>query len=164
MKMKLIIMAALIPLCMGADSCSTKTADTEQSKQTEKIMEEMNAQVGMPAIVNFNEKRIAKEIFELRDDAKLTTFTYIVDMNGKKHLLCKSMGYGLPYSVQYTNPERVAINRSNWGVTLPQPDPNGLFMPDGLSATWVLCLDPESGQSKPLYVEPQIIVSPFALE
>ena len=166
---KALQVSATLSICMiaflslGADRCREKSADTEQAAQTEKIMEEMNSAVGMPAIINFNEKRIAKEIFELRDDAKLMTFTYIVDMNGQQHLLCKSMGYGLPYSVQYTNPMRVAWPGSGGYLAMPQPDPNGLFMPDGLSATWVLCIEPESGEAKPLYVEPQIIVSPFAL-
>ncbi len=156
-------LALLLVFCMGAD-CNSTTADDEQRVQTESLMEEMNAQVGMPAIKNFNEKRIAKQIFELRDDAKLMTYTYIVDMNGHQHLLCKSMGYGLPYSVQYTNPQRIAKSNSYGHVTLPQPDPNGLFMPDGLSATWVLCIAPGTKKSTPVYVEPQIIVSPFPLE
>jgi len=29
-------------------------------------------------------------------------------------------------------------------TTIPQPDPNGLFMPDGLSATWLMMIDPET--------------------
>jgi hypothetical protein len=35
-------------------------------------------------------------------------------------------------------------------------------MPDGLSATWVMLKGPD-GKVKPVYIEPQIIVSPFKL-
>ena len=44
-----------------------------------------------------------------------------------------------------------------------KPEPNGLFMPEGLSATWLLMIDPKTNEPRPVYVEPQIIVSPFPL-
>ena len=46
---------------------------------------------------------------------------------------------------------------------LPQADPNGLFMPSGLSATWLLLIDPKTGDPVPTYVENEIIVSGFPL-
>ena len=65
--------------------------------------------------------------------------------------------------MQYTNPE-VEVYRYQGGYgTLPQADPNGLFMPDGLSATWILLKDPKTGDARPTYVEPSIVVSPFKL-
>ncbi len=87
-------------------------------------------------------------------------------MNGELIFIGRCVGYGLPYSVQYTNPERVA-HRENYGSgsfgTMPQADPNHLFMPSGLSATWLMMVDPSTGDARPVYVEPQIIVSPFPL-
>lgn len=44
-----------------------------------------------------------------------------------------------------------------------QPEPNGLYMPDSTSATWVICLG-EDGDLDPVYVEPQIIVSLTPME
>jgi len=35
-------------------------------------------------------------------------------------------------------------------------------MPDGLSATWLMMID-KDGKSRPVYIEPEIIVSPFPL-
>ena len=46
---------------------------------------------------------------------------------------------------------------------VPQADPNGLFSPASADGTWVMCLNPETNQAAPLYVEPRIIVSPFEL-
>lgn len=40
---------------------------------------------------------------------------------------------------------------------------NGLFMPQGLSATWLMMIDPQTNEPRPVYVEPEIIVSPFPL-
>jgi hypothetical protein len=52
---------------------------------------------------------------------------------------------------------------STGNVTLPQPEPNGLFMPAAADGTWVMCLDPKDKAVKPVFVEPRVIVSPFPL-
>lgn len=155
-KMFCIMMVCSLALA----GCIDEKTDVKQRKQTEKMTAEANRQVGMPGISNFTERKFAKLILELRD-TKVTTFTYIVDLEGRLHFLCNSIGYGLPYSVQFTNPEK-RISRNAQTGTIPQPDPNGLFMPDGLSATWVLCDDGKGGVS-PIYSEPALLVSPFKL-
>jgi len=163
--MKFTTILALIPLVF-LTACDEKAPGTDgvQAQQTENALAEANLQVGYPNIINFTERKLAKSILELRDSEGLATWTYIVDMHGKLHFLTESIGYGLPYSVQFTNPEKVVHKRiGNGGSfgTLPQADPNGLFMPNGLSATWILASTPEG--PKPIYVEPQILVSPFPL-
>ena len=156
--------AMIVSVIIGTIACDTQSkTDSVQAKATEQMMAEANAQVGMPDIINFTELRSAKDILELRDKPELATFTYLVDMNGNLRPLCKSIGYGLPYSVQFTNPMKTRRAYQGGYEILPQPDPNGLFMPSGLSATWVLCMDPNTGQVEPLYVEPEIIVSRFEL-
>ena len=122
-------------------------------------------QVGMPAIVNFAEKRMMKDILEMRD-RNIPTTTYIVDMNGKLHKICDSMGFGLPYATQYTNPQR-ALRYSelpeHGNLALPQADPNGLYSPASADGTWVQCIDPKTKKATVLYIEPHVIVSPFPL-
>ena len=143
------------------------SADVRQANRTKKAMAEADRQIGMPAIVNFQERRLMKQILELRDQEDLICYAYVVNLNGDLVFLGKCLGYGLPYSVQYTNPERVQKGGSHgggyWGLAIPQPDPNGLFMPEGLSATWLMLLDKKTGEPRPVYVEPEIVVSPFAL-
>lgn len=136
-------------------------ADQTQKRQTEQLRREAASQVGMPAIVNFAELRDAKENYELRDTPQ-PTIAYLVSLDGKLHKLCDSIGYGLPYGVQFTNPQRV--DSYNHSITLPQPEPNGLFMPEGAEGTWVKCLDPADKKLKTVYVEPRVIVSPFPLQ
>lgn len=153
--------------CLGIVACTGcepgPTADRAQARETEKMAAEAHRQVGMPDITRFQEKKLARDIYELRDRADLPTWTYIVDMHGKLHLLGQSIGYGLPYSVQFTNPERRIRLSAGGGYIMPQPEANGLFMPDGLSATWILLVDPDGGDPRPVYVEPQILVSPFPI-
>lgn len=161
---KTIGLAIMAVVCMGADECSqAPTADVEQSRQTRQLQAEAQAQVGMPDMFNWTERRQMKDILELRDQPELVTFTYIVNMDGDLLPLCQSLGYGLPYSVQYTSPAYHLQEPNGGDLAMPQPDPNGLYMPDGLSATWVLCVDPETGEPDPVYVEPSIIVSRFEL-
>ena len=157
------ILIAILTLCstglLGASSC--ESPDSRQAAQTEQIMNEVNSRLGLPGITNYTEKRFSKLIFELRDH-EVSTWSYYMDMHGKLHFLCKSIGYGLPYSTQYTNPER-RVGNTNGGVTLPQPDPNGLFMPDGVAATWIACANPDGGAPSVVYWEPDLIVAPFPL-
>lgn len=163
MKHSFLILVAAFALC----SCEEFEADSnkEASRKQEQIMREVNAEVGMPAITNFQEKKIAKMIFELRDREDLICYAYIVNhMTGKLVFVGKCMGYGLPYSTQYTNPMKTV--EGHWKeqfATIPQADPNGLFMPEGLSATWLMMIDPDTNEPRPVYLEPEIVVSPFKL-
>ena len=160
---KILIVALSLTFLAGNSKCSgSKSTDVEQRRQTEAMVAEAQRQTGMPNIKNFTEKKFAKMIYELRDQ-EITTYSYFMDMNGKLHFLCESIGYGLPYSVQYVNPERPGYYRNVGAYTLPQPEPNGLFMPDSLSATWILCSD-KKGNIHPVYSEPALIVSPFPLD
>lgn len=144
-----------------------KSADTIQRAQTEQSLREAVSQVGMPAIKNFQELKQAKMIFELRDREKFICHAYLFNEREGKigQYLGKCLGYGLPYSVQFTNPEKVIVRKGHQSisaVTIPQADPNGLYMPQGLSATWLTLLD-EDGTPHVTYIEPQIIVSPVKL-
>ena len=168
MKKCMLLMMVMSLLLVGCGPTSS-TSDGKMTEQTELAMKEMNAQIGMPAIKNFQERKLAKMIFELRDQSDLITYAYIVSWEGKLIFIGKCIGFGLPYSVQYTNPQKMVnrygqpITSSGWDPhVLPQADPNGLFMPSGLSATWLMMID-KKGDARPVYIEPQIIVSPFPL-
>ena len=154
---KLALVAVLgTMLLAGCDETSTQV---ERRKQEELSMRGVQ-EVGMPAITNFAEKRMMKDIIELRDQNTPTT-TYIVDLNGNRHKLCDSVGFGLPYATQYTNPQRWA---GDHGAVIAQADPNGLYSPASAEGTWVLCVNPKTKKAAPLYIEPRIIVSPFPLD
>lgn len=159
---------------LGCPPIEENNADNIQAQQTKEAMSEANRQIGMPAITNYQERKLAKMIFELRDKEDFVCHAYLVNqLDGSiGQYLGPCIGYGLPYSVQFTNPQRVmdvdvemgrdTYNDNGRYQVVPQPDPNGLFMPEGLSATWLMLLD-KDGEPHPVYIEPEIIVSPFPL-
>jgi len=158
----ILSLTALLAGCLEEEPTSSQIERRQQEQMTLQAVQS----VGMPAITNFAEKRMMRDILELRDRSVATT-TYIVDMNGNRHKLCNSVGYGLPYATQYTNPQmpqRAGANGSYSVYVLPQADPNGLYSPASADGTWVLCVNPQTGKPVPLYIEPRIIVSPFPLD
>ena len=153
-----------VALLNGCVTSTAPTADIRQAAATRMALAEADRQIGMPDITRYTERKLAKDILELRDK-EITTYCYIVNLNGELIFLGEAIGFGLPYSVQFTNPIiPLKVHTSGGGVAieLPQADPNGLFMPGGLSATWIMLKGPD-GKVHPVYMEPEIIVSPFPL-
>lgn len=166
MKKLFIAVSAIVFASCEINTDALKNSDEQTAHKQEQMMKEANSELGMPAITNFQEKKLAKMIMEQRDREDLVCYAYIVNqMTGKLVFLGKCLGYGLPYSTQYTNPMKTVSSWESSGYCeqLPQADPNGLFMPEGLSATWLMMIDPENGEPRPVYLEPEIIVSPFKL-
>lgn len=150
------------------------SADRKQAEATQKMLGEAQRQVGMPNITNFQQRKLMKWIFELADRTDLVTYTYTKNIQGQFIFMGKSMGFGVPFSAQYTNPKRIydiereggAVQKSHDNGELqivPQADPNGLFMPTSSSATWVIMIDPETGKPDPQYFEPEIVVTPYPM-
>lgn len=164
---KILIILLVVVVILSFTGCGLETEaesniDAKQKEETERLMAEMNNQIGLPDITNFFEKKMAKEIFELRDDSNLITYAYITNLDGKFIYLGTCIGYGLPYSVQYTNPQKLvdADLGEGWGdIAIPQSDPNGLFMPEGLSATWLMLINEQTGDREIIYCEPEIVVT-----
>jgi hypothetical protein len=143
------------------------TADDEQTQQTETMMLEAHRQTGMPDIINYQQKKLMKMIYELCDKEDLICYAYMFsDYQGKLIYIGKCIGFGIPFSAQFSNPERElypgGYNRGFGAI--PQPEPNGLFMPTSSSATWLIMIDPETKEPRPVYFEPTIVVSPFKLQ
>lgn len=172
MKMKNIVFLIIGLIALIMTSCDTSqkpSADKEQQVQTERAMQESNRQVGMPAVINFQEKKNLKWIYELCDQENLICHVYLFnEMKGEiGQYLGECIGYGIPYSTQFSNPQRLengGYSGSYWAVGMPQAEPNGLFKPEGLSATWIIMIDPSTKKPRPVYIEPMIIVSPFKLK
>lgn len=161
--MKYFLMILSVTILFGCNE-RLSTADEKDRFQQEQLLKEGQAQTGMPSIKNFKEKKLLKMILELRDDEKLITFVYIVDLNSNLHFLGKAIGYGIPYATQYTNPLKTIEGLTRGEFTaIPQADPNGLFSPASAEGTWVLMIDPTTKDPHPVYIEPRVIISPFPL-
>jgi hypothetical protein len=167
--------AALLGLATAANAgfwdAEPNSTDEAVAEQMERLLAEGERQTGLPGITSFTERRAVRYLYELRDQPEYQTYTYLfVPMTGTLVKLCDSIGYGINASIQYSNPEKTVDQgpRFEHGyMTMPQAEPNGLFMPEGLAATYVLCIntgpDAEAEPVKAVYIEPEIIVSPFEL-
>lgn len=170
---KALLLLLLVIVFVGCEYTVTETADSIETKKTEQAMKEASSQIGMPAIVNFQEKKLLKWIYELCDKEDMICYAYLYNSYSGKvgQYLGKCMGYGIPYSTQFSNPQKlvdvtkfgIQSYQANDSAVIPQSEPNGLFKPEGLSATWLIMIDPATKKPRPVYVEPEIIVSPFKL-
>ena len=81
---------------MGADSgCGSSgppTSDQVAQQQQETNLSHAVRDVGMPAITNYTEKRLVKQLYEMRDDPKLVTYTYLQGIDGRLTCLGQSIG------------------------------------------------------------------------
>lgn len=143
------------------------SVDKAITEQQEKLMKEAERATGLPAITNFTERRMVKWLYELRDQPNYRTYTYLVTMQGKLIKFCDSVGYGINASIQYSNPEKMVHDYGMDGRSAAftkQAEPNALFTPDGLAATYVMCVDNTTDDVRAVYIEPEIVVSPFPLD
>jgi hypothetical protein len=170
------VLVCTIPFLGANGGCERQpTSDDIQAAQQEKLLSEGTKQVGMPAIKNFRERKILKDILEMRDQEGLVTYAYLENvipvvipghtcLGGKLTYYGQAVGYGLPYATQFTNPSKIEASAHEVGYAiLPQADPNGLFSPSSAEGTWLLMKDPNSDKVLPDYVEPKVIVKPFRL-
>lgn len=176
MKQRMFVIAGFIAIVLVAAACAPQpTANDTQRDRQNKLLEEGAAQVGMPAIKNFREQKLLKEIYEMRDQSDFVTYTYLwSEYQGKLVYLCDSIGYGIPYATQYSASETMqtynvtgaqGTSGKYYGVErLPQAEPNGLFPPTSAEGTFVICKVPGSKETKTVYVEPRIVTSPFKLQ
>jgi hypothetical protein len=158
-----IVIGMILGVC-AISACSPEPRQPRAQEIEERKQEEMAKRgveaVGFPAVVNYSEKRMMKDIIELRDQMK-PTYTYIMDMNGHPHKVCDSIGYGLPYATQYTNPQKESDHSRS---IIANQDPNGLYSPASADGTWIMCLNPTTKKVEPQYIEPRVLVMTFPLQ
>jgi hypothetical protein len=161
--LKRFLLAFTLPLALSGCVEDAPSADQVDTAQQEQQLKQAQQQTGLPNITNYTEKKLAKMLLELRDEQSIPTYSYISNQTGL-YFLCNSVGFGVPYATQITNPEKTETSgySTGWAVTRPQAEPNGLFMPASAEATWAIC-DNGKGRIAPVYVEAHLVVSPFKL-
>lgn len=169
------LLAVMLASGAASPGCSEDKSGAARERNATMIATEQAAvTVGMPGIRNYAEKRQLKAIYELRDQANLVTYTYTIDMTGKRHKVCPltSVGFGIPYATQYTAPKAPNVSRptypngaqADWHTwDAEQPEPNALYMPSQAEGTWVICLHPVTKDLAPTYVEPRVAVYLFEM-
>jgi|HubBroStandDraft_4_1064222.scaffolds.fasta_scaffold00019_92 hypothetical protein len=161
----ILLIGSLAITLASCDEPSTPTADQHMQQVQTQTTAEADREVGFPAIVNWAEKRQVKDLYELRDK-NVPTWTYMQGIDGRLICMGQSIGYGIPYAVQFSNPQmkvRAGLGQYSGDMLMTQAEPNGLYMPADAEGTWVQMLDPTTQKVVPVYVEPRVTVSPFKL-
>lgn len=157
---------------LAEKSIEEKSSDVVQAEKAERVNKQKTMRVGEPSITNFYEANQVKDIYEKRDNAELICYAYVQNLEGQFIYLGMSKGYGVNASIQFSNPVKVLaadrdlgvyINGSQGGpgdqpVLMPQAEPNGLFMPEGLAATYINILDEVTGEFGLSYIEDNLNV------
>jgi hypothetical protein len=121
------------------------SADAIAHQKQEALEQEGQRQA---SIHNFYEKKMLKMILELRDDPKVINYAYLFAENtGKLVFIGKCVGYGIPYATQYTNPQKIQHFGESYGG----------------KGTWLMLVDPKTGDPRVVYIEPRLVVSPIPL-
>jgi hypothetical protein len=140
---------------LGLSGCGNRqSADEVIQHKQEQVQAEAVREVGLPNIARFTEMKRMRYLYELRDRAELTCWLYVRDLPGKLHLVGVGMGYPLPYGTQYSNPQKRTYYINQGWISMPQAEPNGLFMPPGAEATWAVLMTPSG--PKPYYSETRL--------
>lgn len=157
---KLILAPICATLVIANDgSCSGDAARERQTQAMDVIADQADRAVGMPAMSNFQQKRLVRDIYE-RTDRATTTYAYVQGLDGRLTCFGQGIGYGVPYGTRATPPE------DRYGMTefaVAQPEPNGLYLPDNAAATWWQMLNPETKKVEVVYLEPNMVITPFKL-
>lgn len=167
---KLFLGLVLAGLFVGCSETTVSESSTKmEAKQQEELSKQAIMSVGLPNISNFYEKKTLKKILEMRDNPKIINYLYTRNnMSGKWIYEGKCVGFGIPYTTQYTNPEKMGTveggqyNAEN-PYTLPQADPNGLYSVPNGTATWVIKVG-DKGQQTVEYIESEIRVTQEKLD
>lgn len=162
---KFLLIATLLATFVGCEEPTISKTSTEiERERQEELSKQAIESVGLPNISNFYEKKTLKKILEMRDNPKLINYFYTKnEMTGKWVYEGKCIGFGISYTTQYTNPEKMGhLDGGEYGArnpyTLPQADPNGLYSVPNGTATWIMRVT-DNGDTIVDYIESEIRVS-----
>jgi len=151
-KLMIVLVAGLALVLAGC----LEPAEREESRSVSSYYSNILKAQPAPQFDYSLERDLVIQLYQIRNSA-VNTYTVWWD-HGRIAGACPSIGYGIPYDTQLTNPLKISYAYGVGGV-IEQPEPNGLYSSKNTSATWVMCVG-EDGQVYPVYVEPKVVVYP----
>lgn len=164
--MKTLLTGAAMALALAACGAPIKNNDAadRQAAATRASMDSADREIGMPRIANYAQRKLLKNAYEDMDQTTLV-YVYVQALDGRFVCLGQAVGYGVSLGTQFTAPY---VNEfpgvAERGIAqVPQPEPNGLYMPESGAATIVNLIDPATGKARTSLVEPDVVTSPNKL-
>lgn len=160
-----IVMMTLLALTGCVDSSGSKQEMVDATRVNDQQEQYAKTQP-VPWFDHSRERSVYTQIYQARNKNVATHTVWRGDMSIIEGD-CPSIGFPIPYDVQLTNPEKIAL--MNYGVgnwtsgTVEQAEPNGLFSSKTTAATWVMCAISDQGTAKmvPVYVEGRVTTYPY---
>ena len=155
----LFAIASLAALAACDYTTTTPIADQKATAQQEYLARRAMDEVGIYQPTHFTRKRLANRIGQLLDDPTLATIAYAQGIDGRLRCIGRTIGFPLPGATQTTSPARLETGgyyTSRWAVAMPQAEPDQLFSPATEDATWLLLVNPKTGQASPAYFEGKV--------
>jgi len=147
--------------------CVTANSNQIETNQQDSIVKSIVQNQPVPDIGGYSfERQVVIETYLARNNT-ITTYSYLMTLDGKIIEICPSIGYPIPYSTQLTAPEKLANNvegtvASTAASVIPQSEPNGLYPPDNAAATLVQCVQSD-GAVSPVYIEQDVMAFPYRI-
>jgi hypothetical protein len=159
-------MKVILPLIalVGLSACGVlnDTAAERQSKATRTAMDAADRDIGMPRIANYAQRKLLKNAYEDMDQTTLV-YVYTQALDGRFVCLGQAVGYGVSLGTQFTAPHTPDYLGQGGVYEQPQPEPNGLYMPESGAATIVNIIDPATGKARTALIEPDVVTTPNKL-
>lgn len=138
-------------------ACAPSVSQVEQSQQEGGNLAIVQNQP-VPDLGGYSfERQILIETYLARNNT-ISTFAYMISMDGKIIEICPSIGYPIPYSTRLTNPVKVEYS----SLAIPNAEPNSLYPPSDAAATLVQCVNPD-GSVSPIYIEWYVLAFPYRI-
>lgn len=155
--------------CLTLTACPDERSSSARSEATAVEAQQMQFLRGQP-VPNFDwslERDVVIQLYQARNERVATHSVWRSSM-GTIDDHCQSIGYPIPADVSLTNPVKGEWSRSNGiaGITIEQPEPNGLFSSKNTYGTWVRCIEDFDGATieVPVYIESNVTAYPYPVE
>lgn len=149
--------------------CYNETADLTDNKTVNRQQE--HYQKAQPVhFYDFSIPRdIYQQIYDITTQQAVATYTVIESVTGVPRFECPSISYPITFDVSLTNPLKGVNAVDHWGAdsyeaVTEQAEPNGLYPSKNTDATWVLCVDTDSGLAYAFFSEHKANTWPFIVE
>ncbi len=146
---QVLLVAMFIAIPFALSACF----DSQTSASTDNATTAAQKWGTSPKITNFYEYEQLAQIYEARDNPALIMNAYLYsEITGKFTCLGKVKGFGIPYGTQWSQP-------NGGGTTGSVPEPNGLYPSTSTNADWVQIIDPATGKTSIMFVEPNLVIT-----
>ncbi len=167
--MKTLLAAACI---MTLAACEVRTpsasdANVADAQKANDQQQQYSASQPVPFYDWSLEREMVRQLYDIRNLEATTHSVWRSDL-GTVEGDCSSIGFGIPYDTSLTNPLVAqwgsrASQGAFAGVSVEQPEPNGIFASKNTAATWVMCAG-TGGKIEPVYVETRVTTYPYPVK